>query len=265
MIFLSKGLNDPYINSLAKGYGIDPVDPENFEVDGKDKTPIVLRGILKKKIISNCWKHKRTFYFIDTGYFGNEITSRNPNGWKHWHRVVKNDLQHTDIKQRPDDRFKSFNKSFSKWKKGGRKILIAAPDEKPCKFYGFELDSWIAETISTLKKHTDRPIEVRYRNKNRFDRTHTNTLQEALDDDVHALVTFNSNAAVESIFFGIPVFTLCKTHAASPVSRTDLSEIENPYYADSDKLYSWACHLAYGMVHISEMKSGAAKRILEMQ
>lgn len=265
MIFLSKDLQDPYINSMANGFGTRPTDTEKFEFDKDDKTPIVLRGILKKKIINGCWKHGRNFYFIDTGYFGNEITKNNPHGWKYWHRIVKNDLQHSRIVHRPDDRFRTFNKKFEPWKKSGRKILIAAPDEKPCKFYGFDLEDWLTDTVTELKKYTDRPIEIRRRNKNRFDRVNTDTLQEALKNDVFALVTFNSNAAVESVFSGIPAFTLCNTHAASPVTKKHLSEIENPLYASHDELYAWACHLAYGQIHISEMKSGAAKHILEMQ
>jgi hypothetical protein len=90
-----------------------------------------------------------------------------------------------------------------------------------------------------------------------------NTLQEALDDDVFALVTFNSVAAIESIFHGIPAFTLAPSNAASPVASQDLSKINEPYYPTSDKLYSWGCHLAYGQYHISELKNGKAKELME--
>jgi hypothetical protein len=82
---------------------------------------------------------------------------------------------------------------------------------------------------------------------------------------VFALVTFNSVAAIESVFAGIPAFTLAPTNAASPVCLQDLSQIESPYYADSDKLYAWACHLAYGQFHIDELESGQAQRMLENQ
>jgi hypothetical protein len=88
-------------------------------------------------------------------------------------------------------------------------------------------------------------------------------LQQALDQDVFALVTFNSVAAVESIFHGIPAFTLAPANAASPVALQDLGLIESPYYADSDKLYAWACHLAYGQFHVSELRNGRAKIMLE--
>jgi len=261
-IFISKGNQDPYINDFAKGCGVMTVDSNTFDYDAS-ADPIVLRGILKKKWMYKCWKDNRDFYYMDTGYFGNEATQSNPNGWKYWHRIVKNDLQHNDIIKRPDNRFKSFNRKFTPWKKDGRKILIAAPDEKPMKFYDKNLEQWIEETTAELKKHTDRPIEVRTRSKNRVDRTVNDTLQEALDNDVYALVTFNSNAAVESVFHGIPVFPLAPASAASPVGLKDLSQIENPYYPDADKLYEWGCHLAYGQFHISELKTGKARRILE--
>lgn len=115
--------------------------------------------------------------------------------------------------------------------------------------------------MATLKQHTDRPIVVRQRAPNRIDRISTNTLAQALTD-AHALVTFNSNAATESVLLGVPVFTLAP-NAAGPVGLQDLAQIENPYYPDSDKLYAWASSLAYGQVHISEMKNGSALQIIE--
>jgi len=262
MIYLSKDGQDEYINMMAKGSGGKIISTNDFVYENS-KDPIVLRGILKHKIMKQCWNDQRTFYYVDTGYFGNEKTPTNPNGWKYWHRIVKNNLQHSEIIPRPDDRFLKFNKKFTPWRKIGSKILIAAPDEKPCKFYETTQEQWINNTVAEIKKYTDRPVEVRQRAPKRIDRISTNTLQQALDDDVFALVTFNSVAAVESVFHGIPVFTLAPANAASPVGLQDLSQIENPYYADKDKLYAWACHLAYGQFHVNEIKTGTVWRILD--
>jgi hypothetical protein len=79
---------------------------------------------------------------------------------------------------------------------------------------------------------------------------------------VFALVTFNSVAAVESVFHGIPVFTLAPANAASPVALQDLAKINEPYYPDQDNLYAWACLLAFGQVHVNEMNNGSALRII---
>jgi hypothetical protein len=253
MIFLSKNGEDRYINDFAHGCGSVPVSTELFDYNSSDE-PIVLRGILKHKIMKQCWRDKRTFYYMDTGYFGNEGT------WKFWHRIVKNDLQHTDIIKRPDDRFKQFKKTIHPWRHGS-KILIAMPDEKPCKFYDTTPERWLAETVNTLKQYTDRPIEIRERAKQRTERM-LDTLEQALSKDVHALVTFNSVAATESVFYGVPVFTLAP-NAAQPMGLQDLTKIETPYYPSDNKRYAWACHLAYGQFHLRELKDGSAKQKLE--
>lgn len=261
-IFISKKGQDPFINQFAAGCKTPIVNSENFNYsDSTD--PLVFRSILKKKLINQCWNDQRTFYYMDSGYFGNEVNTLNPNGYKIWHRIVKNNLQHNDIISRPSDRWDKFGKPMLPWKKNGRKILIAKPDEKPMKFYGLDLEQWTKETVDTIKKYTDRPIEIRERAPQRIDRTVSNTLKQALDDDVFALITFNSNAATEANMYGIPTFTLAPVNAAAPVSLQDLSKIESPYYPDDDKRRAWASHLAYGQYSIHEIRSGAAKRLLE--
>jgi hypothetical protein len=261
-IYLSKDGTDEYINAMATADNAVPVNTEYFNYsDSTD--PIALRGILKHKIMKQCWADQRDFFYMDTGYFGNEKTTANPNGWKYWHRIVKNNLQHGEIVPRPSDRWEQFGKKLTPWKKDGRKILIAKPDIKPCKFYDIDLEQWVIDTVNTIKQHTDRPVEVRERAPNRIDRVQTDTLKNALDNDVFALVTFNSNAATEAVMYGIPTFTLAPCNAASPVSSQDLTQIENPYYPEMDKIYQWACHLAYGQFHVSELKNGKAKTMLE--
>lgn len=260
-IFLSKNGQDEYINMFATGSKGRIINTDDFNYQDSED-PIVLRGILKHKIMKKCWLHGRDFYFMDTGYMGNLPGPVNPMGWKYWHRIVKNDLQHDQIIPRSDDRFRKLAIPIHRWKKGGRKVLIAKPDEKPMKFYNLDLEQWLEETIGTVKQYTDRPVEVRERVKSRTERVMHNTLKEALDDDVHCLITFNSNAATEAIMYGYPAFALCATHAANPVTSGDLSKIEEPYYPEIEKVEAWAHHLAYGQFHIDELKNGTAWRIL---
>ena len=252
MIFISQGGRDQYINMLAHSYGAEPVNSDVFEY-ASSQEPLVLRGILKHRVMKQCWQDGRDFYYMDTGYFGN-------GRYKTWHRIVKNNLQHGDIVPRPADRWPLFGKKFHPWRRTGRSIVVATPDEKPCKFYGVDLETWIADTVSTIKQYTDRPVIVRRRAPKRIDRIQNDTLEQALDD-AFALVTFNSVAATEAVFLGIPAFTLAP-NAAAPVALQDLAKIETPYYPDSDKLHAWACHLAYGQFHNSELANGRALEIL---
>jgi hypothetical protein len=90
-------------------------------------------------------------------------------------------------------------------------------------------------------------------------------LQQVLAQDVHALVTFNSVAAVESILLGVPAFVLAPSHIAQPVASTQLSQIENPYWADQDKLNAWCHSMAYGQYHVRELRDGTAFRMMQEQ
>lgn len=253
MICLSKNLKDEYINMFAKGANLLVRD---YDYDFKDE-PILIRSMAKRKLIWECWQQRKTFYYMDSGYFGNYKSKQNPNGWKVWHRIVKDDVQHFNIIDRPDDRLKKLDLNFKK-RKPGTHILLVTPSEKPCKFYKVDRDQWVEETIQEIKKHTDRPIRIRDK-ANRQQRI-TNTIYGDLLD-CHALVTYQSIAAVESVVDGVPAFTLAPT-AADPVCDQDLSLIENPTVQDPDKIYKWACHLAYGQFHNRELADGTAYRIL---
>jgi len=259
-IFLNKNNSDEYIEMFAAGSNTVPTCLETWHYE--DSTdPLVLRGIMKHKIIKRCWEDKRNFYYMDTGYLGNRPNPDNPNGWKHWHRVVPNNLQHNAVISRPADRWQRLGTKMRPEQRHSRNILLVAPDEKPCSFYGITLDEWMQTTIDALKQHTDRPIQVRERPSSRWDRK-TQRAEDWLLD-VHAVVTFNSSAATECILAGVPVFVTAPANAARPVSNLDLSKIETPWFPSDDERHAWACHLAYGQFHTTELADGTAAAILK--
>lgn len=258
-IFLNKNNKDEYIEMFARGSNANTTKLESWRYDDS-KDLLVIRGIMKHKIIKHCWEDNRPFLYMDSGYVGNRISKQNPNGWKWWHRIVPNNLQHNDIVNRPADRWERLDIELKPRQKGN-KILIAAPDEKPCKFYDIDLEKWIAETVATIKKHTDKEVVVRQRDPNRQTRVN-NSLESALEG-VHAVVTFNSIAATESIIAGVPAYVLAPCNAARPVANTDLTTIDDPWFPDNDQRHAWACHLAYGQFHIDELRNGTAARILK--
>lgn len=253
MICLSKNKTDEYVNMFARGAAL-PI--QDYDSDFGN-SPIMIRSMAKRKLIKWCWEVGHTFYYMDSGYVGNYKSSANPQGWKVWHRIVKDDVQHNEIIDRPDDRWKKLNYSIENRKQGNH-ILLVTPSEKPCKFYDIDRDLWVKDTVAEIKKHTDRPIVIRDKAP-RPERV-TNTIFEDLED-AHALVTYQSIAAIESVLYGVPAFTLAPT-AADPVCDKDLSLIENPTVQDMDKIHKWAHHLAYGQFHIDEFKNGNAYRIL---
>lgn len=261
-IFLSKGGVDEYINLFAQGARQSPTILESWDYNSS-RDPLVLRGILKHKIYKRCWADNRPFLYMDTGYFGNRPNPLNPHGWKVWHRVVPDNIQHNKIIERPADRWERLNIQPQKRSTGGSKILIAAPDVKPCQVYGIELNEWLTDTISTIKAHTDREVVVRERDPNRQKRLH-NDFSAALAD-VHAVVTYNSNAAVEAVLAGVPVFVGAPVSAALPVANRNLSKIDNPWFPDEDLVQQWCRHLAYGQFHNNELSNGTAEAIIRQE
>jgi hypothetical protein len=227
--------------------------------------PILIRGITTGDYAKYAQKHGRDYYFMETGYLGNYRSPNNRTARKVYHRIEKNAMQQTRIMDVPDDRWNKlcdFNPElvYRGWKKKpGSKILLIMSTDKPFEFYGDNREQWIDNTIATLRAHTDREIVVREK-AGRSDRT-DDSIYDALADDVWALVTYNSIAAVEAIQFGIPAFSLAPT-AASAVSSTDLTQIENPLKPDEELIQRWLWSIAYGQFSLTELLTGEAWRLV---
>jgi hypothetical protein len=264
-VFLSKGGEDEYINMLAASAGVKPLDSDYFDYHydiAVDRNQLVLRGILKHKIMKQCLEHGNNFYYMDSGYVGNNVGTLNSQGIKKYHRIVLNDLQHRTIRQRPSDRWDRLGVKIHP-RRHGHCVIVAAPDEKPCRYYGVDQQQWVQETVAEIKRHTDRPVVVRERAPKRSDRVLREPLSQVLEQDVHALVTFNSIAAVESILAGVPAFVLAPSHVAEPVANRDLANIENVFYPDQDLLMAWCHSMAYGQYNVRELKNGTAFRLMQ--
>jgi len=229
--------------------------------------PVAFRGMTGRKIVNECKRQGRDFYYVDTGYFGNSEKR------KKWHRVVKNDMQHSNVRfDLPPDRWakiqesqaKQFRVQYEGWRKAPyrRAILVVTPSEKPCKYYGITRDQWVTETLEELRKHTDRPIIIRDKQLRR-DRVGQNGLFSQLEEDnIFAVVTYNSIAATEAIMWGIPAFTGAPG-AADMWCEKDLSKIETPKYDDPNQVKKWLNWLGYCQYTTEEMTNGRALGLIK--
>ena len=228
-------------------------------MDIVDKTPtsvpIVLRGITKRKVMRHCEETGRDYYYVDTGYFGNEKK-------KDYHRVTKNAMQYFGeiVEHCPDDRFNR-TRTALKPHVPGNDILICPPSEKAMKYWGLDLQEWLANTVAEVKKHTNRQIVIREK-ASRSVRVNIDTMEMALAKNVHCMITFNSIAAIESLINGKPVFTM-GPNAAQRFANTDLSKIENPFMPQIDQIRMLMCNLAYQQFTVEEMRNGTAWRMLQ--
>ena len=249
--FKEKGkIYDPILQSFVQGCG---GRLSNWVREEDTSTPLVLRGITQAKQMSACRAASRTFYYIDTGYFGNVKK-------KLYHRITKNDVQwFGDIVERPVDRFEKTGVQIKKMRKGTN-ILIAPPSQKLLNLYNIVLEDWLEQTQAEIKQHTDRPIIVRAK-QGRADRLVHDTMEMALSRDVYCLVTFSSIAAGEALLLGKPAITL-GPNAAAPLCSHHIRDIENIRVPSLDEVYAWAKHIAYCQFTEPEMRDGTAWQIL---
>lgn len=242
---------DPILQSFVQGAGgrISYWDKEQ-----NNMTPVVLRGITKRKQMDACRAQGRDFYYIDTGYFGNGKK-------KTYHRITKNDVQNFGpIIERPSDRLDKCKIQVTKFRRGGGRILLAPPSQKLLNLYDINLEEWLTNVQEEIRQHTDREIVVRLK-QGRATRVNDDTMEMALADDIFCLVTFSSIAAGEALLLGKPAITLGPNAAAALCSQS-LSEIENPKIPSLDEVEAWCRHISYCQFTEAEMRDGTAWRIL---
>jgi hypothetical protein len=227
--------------------------------------PMVVRGVTSKSEIVECQKNNRDFYYIDTGYVGNFPSPGNTSGKKRWHRIVKNDLQHTKSLDVSSDRWKTLinqdpRLQWPGWKEYNQKILLVLPNPKACKYYNIDCDQWIETTTEQIKTYSNLPIEIRTKGA-RSERNHGYSIYDAFSSGVYATVSFNSIASLESVLYGIPAF-ISVPCAASPLASTDLSTLANPFKPDISTILKQCHTLAYGQYTQEEILNGTAWKIL---
>lgn len=245
---------DPFLLNFATGCKkhLAKFD-ETFDLN----IPLILRGVGggARKAIQHCWDTGRTFYIIDTGYFGNH---------KHkiYHRITKNNLQNVGpIVPRDASRLAKTNYKYTPFTPGN-KILICPPSEKVMNiFHQPNPEVWTNNVIKELKKYTDRPIEVRMK-PSRTERISTKTIEQALADDVHCLITYNSIAAAEALMNGKPAIAL-GPNAAQILCNTKLSDIESLNTVDENNMRKFLAHLSYCQFTEAEMQNGYAWAVLQ--
>ena len=247
-------IEDGFVRTFAQGiYSQNPAD-----INGS----FIIRGVGggSQKAYKRCWELGQSFYAIDTGYFGNVKH-------KTWHRITHNALQNMEeFVERPVHRLETIlqNKWKNIYKKfvPGKKILVCPPSDKIMNLFNQgNANEWTSNIVSKLKTVTDRPIEIRMK-PSRFDRVTTKTIEQALNDDVHCLITYNSIAASEALMCGKPAISL-GPNAASAICETNIENVDSPRIPTKDQMYSFLTHLSYAQFTQPEMADGTAWRILQ--
>lgn len=171
-------------------------------------------------------------------------------------------------KNSPPGRFEKFGLTLEPWKRNENgSIIICGQNDKSGAWYEGNMSAWILKTISQIRKYTDRHIIIRPHPRASvslpdiknvsiippiFSGGYDNfNFSEALKE-AWAVVSYNSNPAIESALNGIPIFTH-KSSLCWEISNPDFSTIENPLYPDRSQ---WINDISFTEWFEDEIKDG---------
>jgi hypothetical protein len=157
----------------------------------------------------------------------------------------------------------------------GKHILITCQRDGGWSMDGQPLMPWLLKTIKELRKHTDRPIKIRFHPGDKKVLDHKRAIaryrlpgvsishyENMLQDFIncHAVISYNSSPGVAAAVEGVPVFVLDPARSqAAEVAHNDLSQIENIQEFDRD---IWIQKMAQMHWTLDELKDGTAWRHL---
>jgi len=181
------------------------------------------------------YKANATAIYVDLGYWRRRISSR----YDGYHKMSINSRHPTAYFQNhkhDPQRFKDLRLSVKPWKETGEVILIAGMSQKAARAEGLNHQAWERAALASIQAKSKRLVIYRPKPNcmrsyplqgARFDKK---TPLAAMFSNCHALVTRQSNTAVDALLAGIPVF--CELGPASVMGQSDLSKIESPIYPE---------------------------------
>lgn len=202
-----------------------------------------------EKILLEKIENDYPFYFIDSGYT-NFIENN-----KKWHRLVHNHLHTGNFFDAPADRLGNFTNFPAPWRKTGEKILVIEPGQFAANIFKIDLKTWRHTIKEEIRQYTDRPIVFREKAPKKI---RENLYEHLLKEDYYCTISINSNAAVESVWAGIPIITLDK-HITNSISVRNISDINNLVRPN---IAGWLAMLSYSQFTFDELMDGTAVKLL---
>lgn len=227
------GTNPKFNEAFAKGSGLTLTESTEYQGGGWAG----FGSLHNWQSLTDARKAGHDWIYGDHGYFGRG----------EYFRITKNAFQHSGTGATSDRDWQI--PPMQPWCINGSYVLVCPPDDKIANLMGFDEKAWLRDVLTRLRNNTDRTIKVRTRDKEQ---------EYPLEQDLAgawALVTWGSNAAVEAVLYGVPVFCTGDC-AASVMGRLDPINIEYPYYPDNR--YEWAATLAANQWTLDEIASGMA-------
>lgn len=237
-----------------------------------EENEICFQGLIRGTERLKPFLKTHRFYYFDQPYFFYTHYRTHPKFNNAWMRICVNDVQQNKIDTDPkhEQRYKNLYDTAPEeielldWRKNGDHILVIPPSYHTARWYGIDEKLWTNFIVEEIKKHTDRPIVVRYKFVDGVKWGERVDTHRPLSEDLKncwAMVSFHSMCASHAIRRGIPSF--CTEYSpAAPVSLSldKINNIEKPLMHDREQ---WIYSLLGSQFMLSEMQSGFAYEYLK--
>lgn len=178
-----------------------------------------------------------------------------------YYRVTKNAYQYVpterDLAAATSARFTAVNGDIHPEWRRGTAVVVCPNSEVYMRHFGIDAREWTMDVVRQIAAVTDRPIVVRWK-------AVVGRRPFYVDcHDAWAVVVFSSNAAVEALMAGVPIFVTAPWASTAQMGLSDLSQIESPYFPESSlrERFLWA--LAERQWTLDEIRAGYAWRALQ--
>ena len=170
-----------------------------------------------------------------------------------------------------DKRWPIFGHTLQPWRQRGETIIVLGQHQASEQWKGMpDMRTWFESQVQQIRKHTDRPIQIRPhpRNNVAFDvKKYPNVTLKTpvidvskIDDtdfkdtlkDAWAVINHSSNPAMEAVINGIPVF-VSPASLCHDVGNVSLADINNPRMPDREE---WVNKVSYTEWFADEIEKG---------
>ena len=247
----------PEEKELVTGFEYKPSDIAVVFGIYKSKVPVSWpRG----KVISQQRSKNKDVIVLETGYINRG------DGENHHYAAGINGLNgRADFRNQgmPPDRLGKLWVDVKPWRRDGKHILLCGQVPWDASVDHTDHVSWLQMAVGRCLSHSDRQVRFRPHPLGQIPPLEgceysTGSFKEDLKD-CWAVVTFNSNSAVEAAIEGIPVFAFDRGSMALPIANWKWDALESP---GTPRRKQWLQDLAYCQWTLDEMREGQAWRHL---
>jgi hypothetical protein len=242
--------------SMAAGLhrcGVPYVERSQFR--GVEADVAVAYGWVHEPIFSAYRAAGAHYLFWDLGYWGRRPKGAPEDGY---HRLAVDDWDTAAHMQRkcPWDRFQRLGLTIGDGPREDRDVLVAGMSPKAAMTHGYDYGQWERQACTVLARICPGvPVVTRPKpNKRAIPQV---TIEQMLQT-ARLLVTHHSNAAIDALLLGVPVYAVKGVGRLASSDVLDADAVKHPYELDRLARLRLLADVAYAQWTPTEMCSGEA-------